>query len=271
MLEIFKPYGRPTRATMVLTGIAQLAMFVLLWYLVTLSGTDQAHGARRLHSFPSPPEVLSAFGFLITKKSLFVELWTSFSFNVRALVVSTLIAYPLCYLKIFAFMRPIIGSMTILRYLGVTGLTFTFMTLFNDVDAIKLAILVFGMTPWLVTGMAQTIDSIGTEEYNYAHTLKLGTIGTTWEVVIRSRLGDGIEIMRQNLAMSWMMVGTVEGLLRAGGGVGILLLESQKVLALDQIFAELTCILALGLLQDMSLRGLRRLVAPYDFVNTRSE
>jgi NitT/TauT family transport system permease protein len=253
--EIFKPYGTPSRRAMALVGIVELALVILVWYFLTP------------HGIPKPTAVVQAFGYLVDKRSLLYELWVSLVLNVQALAIASVIAYALCYLRPLPFMQPIIGAESLLRYIGVAGLTFTFMVLVNNTYQLKLAILAFAMTPWLVTSMSEVVRSISSEEFDHARTLKMGDVETTWQVIVRGRLADAIEVIRQNVAMSWMMVAAVEGLVRSGGGVGTLLLEESKYLALDQIFATLAAILALGLAQDTVLRLLRSWLCPYSSLN----
>ncbi len=257
---------------MAFVAIGELLAVLVLWYLMTPHGADlaSAENIHRSHAVPNPRSVLTALGYLITEKGLFAELGSSFMVNVEALATATALAMVMCYNKPFAFMRPIIGTVGLWRYLGITGLTYTFMMIFSDLRTVKFVVLVFAMTPWLVTGMSQAIASIDDSEFDHARTLKLGSLDTTWQVIVRARLGDTIEIVRQNLAMSWMMVAAAEGLVQNAGGIGVVLLTAQKVGRFDEIFAALFCILTLGLLQDYFLRLVRWLVARYDFINRSS-
>ena len=50
------------------------------------------------------------------------------------------------------------------------------------------------------------LDSINTQEYDLCKTLRMNNWQTMWEVVIVGRLDQAIEVMRQNFAISWMMI-----------------------------------------------------------------
>jgi NitT/TauT family transport system permease protein len=82
-------------------------------------------------------------------------------------------------------------------------------------------------------------------------------------VVIRGTLGDALELIRQNAAIAWTLLTLVEGLVRAEGGVGALLLNQTRHFHLAEVFAVQLSILAVGLLQDVALRGVRRLLCPH--------
>jgi len=69
--------------------------------------------------------------------------------------------------------------------------------------------------------------------------------------------------VRQNAAMGWMALTMVEGLVRAQGGIGALMLNENKHLQLDAVFALIGVVLMVGVAQDRALAWLRRTVCPY--------
>jgi hypothetical protein len=72
-----------------------------------------------------------------------------------------------------------------------------------------------------------------------------------------------LETLRQNAAMGWMMLTMVEGVVRSEGGVGTMLLNENKHLRLDAVFALILVVLLVGVVQDYALAWLRRIVCPY--------
>jgi NitT/TauT family transport system permease protein len=84
-----------------------------------------------------------------------------------------------------------------------------------------------------------------------------------WEVVIRGTADKAFETLRQNAAMGWMMLTTVEGVVRSEGGIGTMLLDENKHLALDAVFALILVVLVVGVAQDYALAYLRRVCCPY--------
>jgi ABC-type nitrate/sulfonate/bicarbonate transport system permease component len=63
--------------------------------------------------------------------------------------------------------------------------------------------------------------------------------------------------------MGWTLVTLVEGLVRAEGGIGDMLLNENKHFHLASIFAIQITILLYGLLQDYGLRVIRDTICPY--------
>jgi NitT/TauT family transport system permease protein len=84
-----------------------------------------------------------------------------------------------------------------------------------------------------------------------------------WEVVIRGTADQALEALRQNAAMGWMMLTMVEGVVRSEGGIGAMMLNENKHLQLDAVFALIGVVLVVGVVQDAALAWLRRTVCPW--------
>jgi NitT/TauT family transport system permease protein len=125
------------------------------------------------------------------------------------------------------------------------------------------ALLVFGMTVFFVTSMVDVVASIPRDTFDHARTLRMGEWRATWEVVVRGTADKAMEVLRQNAAIGWMMLTMVEGISRAEGGVGAMLLNQNKHFHLPEVFAIQILILTVGILQDYALGGLKRLLFPY--------
>jgi NitT/TauT family transport system permease protein len=69
--------------------------------------------------------------------------------------------------------------------------------------------------------------------------------------------------MRQNAAIGWLMLTMVEGISRAEGGLGAMLLNTQKYFRMDAIYAIQIVILLVALFQDYVIGVIRRLLCPY--------
>jgi NitT/TauT family transport system permease protein len=71
-----------------------------------------------------------------------------------------------------------------------------------------------------------------------------------YEVDIRGRVAEIFEALRQNQAMGWMMLTAVEGIAKSEGGVGTLLLQSQRTWNLDEVYAIQLTLWITGMLID---------------------
>ncbi len=229
----------------------QVGAFLLLWI------------RSPFEVLPRPDEVWNAFQELWWKKGLGPELINSFMTNVKALGISLVISLGLAYLTVFPFFRPLVTALSKGRFLGLVGISFAFAIVIGGGQTLKVSLMVFGMVVFFVTSMAAVVAEIPKEAFDHARTLRMNEWQVVWEVVILGTFDKALEVLRQNAAIGWMMLTMVEGNQRSLGGVGAMMLNEQKYLQLDSVFAIILCILVLGLFQDYILGLLRRLVCPY--------
>jgi NitT/TauT family transport system permease protein len=212
---------------------------------------------------PQPMEVLRAFEGLWMTQGLARELGTSFSLNLQALALSTLLSLALSYLTVLPFFRPVALAVSKGRFLGLIGLTFVFTLMVGGGRPLKLSLLVFGMTVFFITSMASVVLEIPRERFDHARTLRMGEWQVVWEVVVLGTADRAIEVLRQNAAIGWMMLTMVEGISRSEGGIGAMLLNQNKHFHIAEVFAIQITILLVGLFQDYLIGGFQRLLCPY--------
>jgi NitT/TauT family transport system permease protein len=214
-------------------------------------------------SLPAPREVWSAFGALWWKGGMGPELFTTLKLITHALVLTVAISMALSYLTVIAFFRPLVAAVSKLRFLGLTGLVFPFTLLTGGGYALKVLLLTFGMTTFFVTAMAQVVMEIPREQFDHLRVLGASEVRIIWEAVVRGTLDKAFDITRQNLAMGWAMITMVEGISRAEGGIGALILNQNKHFHLAEVYAILFAILGLGLILDYAMGLCVRLLCPY--------
>jgi NitT/TauT family transport system permease protein len=212
---------------------------------------------------PRPDEVARALGGLWMNQGLGGELWTSFTSNLQALAITTVIALGLSYLTVLPVCRPVVTAVSKGRFIGLTGLTFLFTLIFGGGHPLKISLLVFGMTVFFVTSMASVVAAIPKEKFDYARSLRMSEWRVVWEVVVLGTADQAIEVLRQNAAMGWMMLTMVESISRSEGGVGAMLLNQNKHFHLAEVFAIQILILLLGMTQDYGIGIAKRLFCPY--------
>jgi len=211
---------------------------------------------------PKPREVFHALGEM-WMQGLGGELITSFYLNLQAIAFSTVLSLLMAYLTVIPFFRPIVSLLSKLRFLSMVGLTFFFTLMATTGHELKLFLLVFSVSVFFVTGMAEVVASIPKERFDLARTLRMGEWRVVWEVVVLGQADKALETLRQNAAMGWMMLTMVEGISRSEGGVGAMLLNQNKHFHLSAVFAIQLTILVLGLGQDYAIGLLRKIFCPY--------
>jgi NitT/TauT family transport system permease protein len=167
--------------------------------------------------------------------------------------------------------RPLVAGLSKLRFTGMVGWGFVLALYARGGHQLALWMLVFGMTPFFLTSMAAVVAAIPRDRFDHARTLQMGEWRVVWEVIVRGTLDQALEVLRQNAAMGWMMLTMVEGIVRSERGLGTLLLNENKHLQLDAVFAMILVVLLVGALQDGALAWLRRALCPAaDLVKERS-
>ena len=250
-LDAFQPNRAVSTATMRIIIAVQIAMALLIWWLSPWA------------VLPTPPEVFAALGRLWSQEGLGQELITSFLMNVEALLITAAIALGLSYLTVLPAVRPIVAAISKGRFLGLIGLTFVFTLMVGGGRPLKLALLVFGMTVFFITSMASVVEEIPKAAFDHARTLRMSEWRAVWDVVILGTMDKAIEVFRQNAAIGWMMLTMVEGISRAEGGVGAMLLNQNKHFHLAEVFAIQILILVVGLGQDYLIGVAKQFLCPW--------
>lgn len=245
----------PNRAvdatTMAIVSVAWACAAVAVWL------------ASPWKSLPSPLEVWHALGEMWWHFGLGPELFSTLSLIGVALGLTLVVSLGLSYLTVVALFRPLVMAVSKLRFLSLTGLVFPFTLITGGGQALKILLLTFGMTTFFVTSMAQAVVEIPREQFDSMRVLGASQLRTLWEVVILGTLDKALDITRQNLAMGWAMITMVEGISRAEGGVGALILNQYKHLHLAEVYAILAAILIVGLLLDYLMGLLIRFLCPH--------
>jgi NitT/TauT family transport system permease protein len=156
-----------------------------------------------------------------------------------------------------------VAAVSKLRFLGLTGLVIPFTLITGGGYELKVWLLTFGMTTYFVTAMAQVVLDIPREQYDHMRALGAGELRTLWETVILGTADKALDVLRQNLAIGWTMITMVEGISRAEGGLGAMILNQNKHFRLAEVYAIMILILVVGLLLDYLMGVLARVACPY--------
>jgi NitT/TauT family transport system permease protein len=249
--EAFLPNRVVDRGTAALIVGAWIAVALLVWLLSPFQ------------TLPKPGEIWSALGTLWWHEGMGPEIFTTMRLIGHATLLTVVISLLLSYATVLAFLRPAVQAVSKLRFLGLTGLVFPFTLLTGGGYALKVALLTFGMTTFFVTSMAQVVLEIPRAEFDYLRVIGGSELRIVWEVVVRGTLDRALDVLRQNVAMGWAMITMVEGISRAEGGIGALILNENKHFLLAEVYAILLVILLLGLAMDYGMGVLSNLLCPY--------
>ena len=251
MKNIFKPFASISKQTTIIMIVVQVIVTLLIWH-TTSNGL-----------IPKPGNVAIAFGKLITTKLLIDNMLVSLVLTLKAMFYSIIITLFFAYASVIPFFKSIAQFIVKCRYLTLTGLIFIFTLLTKDGSELKLSLLVFGIVPFFVTSFLSVIVRINPQEYELCKTLGYNNWQTLYEVIIIGKADQVFEILRQNFAISWLMITMVEGLSMSEGGIGSLLIKYNKYNDLTNVIALQLVIFIIGLCFDFLLGTTRHWLFPH--------
>jgi ABC-type nitrate/sulfonate/bicarbonate transport system permease component len=209
------------------------------------------------HLFPTPSQVWDGMQSLYNE-GLVVHIGSSLGLCLQAAIISLLISLTIVYLSPLPALKPVATFFSRLRYLPLTGITFYLTILVSGARTMQVWVLVVFMSLYFITSLLGVLKDIPADEINHARSLKCSRWEILWEVVIKGRLDYVLDVLRQNLAIIWMMLVTVESILVAAGGLGVLIKNSDKFANHGRIVALQIIILLIGLLLDWILHVTRK-------------
>ena len=254
MKRVFSPFEVLSGQAKSFIMLAFIAFITLFWVFISVSSTT--------HLFPSIKQVLSGFSDLYSD-GLVVHVFSSLGLFLKATLISIVISLIFCYSAPISAFKPLAVFISKLRYLPLTGISFYISILIHEARSVQVWILVVFMTTFLTTSLLQMLTDIPEEELDHARTLGCSRWEILLEVVIKGRLDYVFEMVRQNLAMIWMMLVTVESILASAGGIGFLIKNNDKLGDNGKVIALQIIIITIGVSLDFLLTKLRKLIFRY--------
>jgi NitT/TauT family transport system permease protein len=247
---LFSPLKTISSKSFGLLVFGQIVFFLVLWVVATPP------------VIPKPWEVLQAFVDLFGQGivgHLIVSLWL----YCEAVLLSTALSLLLCYAATMSFFGPIASVWGKFRFLGMTGIPFLFTLYISGAHNLKLALLTFSISVFMVVGMLDVLNAISRVKFDLARTLRMNDWEIVWEVMVLGRVDVLFDVVRQNAAVGFFMLGMAESLFRSEGGIGAVLAAQDKHMQLSAVAAIQLMIFGIGLLQDWMFGRLKYLCCPY--------
>jgi NitT/TauT family transport system permease protein len=249
--SLFTPLTVINKRTFLILAVVEAAIALLIWQLT----------AGEL--IPTPGRVVAAVLSILGSDYFYANLVKSLELIVEGMGISIAIALVVAYLSLIPVFKPVAEFVIKCRYLTLTGLIFFFTLITSSGHSLKLSLLIFGIVPFFVTSLLSVIDAINVQEYEMCKTLRMSNWRALLEVVIIGRFDLVIEVIRQNFAIAWIMITAVEGISMSEGGLGTMLIKSNKFINIDNAFAILVIIFLLGILFDYLLGVIRGWLFPH--------
>jgi NitT/TauT family transport system permease protein len=208
---------------------------------------------------PSPTDVLRAFPTLHFEEALVRSAGWSLYRVGMGFLLSAAVAIPLglvmgTFPKVKHFLAPLVDP---LRFLPISALVPLFLVWFGIEEAMKIMLLFAGIFVYLLPLVVEAVDNV---EEVYLQTAV--TLGATRGQLVRHVLIPGSlpaigEALRVMNGIGWTYVILAE-IVNARYGLGHLITVAGKRSHVDQIFAGVLVILAIGVVTDWMIRILNR-------------
>lgn len=251
--SLLSPFEKINSNRALLISLAWV-VFVLLFWFANSSGDK--------HLFPTPMQVWNGFTGL-WNEGLVVHISTSLILCFQSVVLAMVLSLTIAYLSVVPILKPIAEVVSKFRYLPLVGLTYYMTVLMKDARSMQISVLVIFMSTYFITSLLSMVRDVPTEEIDHARTLGCSRWEVLWEVIVKGRLDMVFDILRQNLAIIWMMLVMVESILIASGGIGVLIKNSDKMFNHGRVVALQIIILLVGLGLDLALNSLRKMLFQY--------
>jgi NitT/TauT family transport system permease protein len=128
---------------------------------------------------------------------------------------------------------------------------------------VKILLLTLGQLFYLVTTVSGVVRNIPEAKFDDARTLNMSEWLSVWYVVIRGTVAEAIDAIRDNAAIGWAMLMFVEGIIRSEGGIGVMMLNTDKHVNWAETYALAVTILLVGVAQDWIIGQIRKASCPY--------
>lgn len=256
IFKLFTPFKSLTKLERILSNVALVLFITILW----------SYGGSKY--IPSPMDIIKALPTLFTEKELMRNYFQSLGFCFKAIIYSSLISLIVSYISVLPLFSSLCSFMRKFRFLPSAGLSVLFMKLTPTMDKGMLWMMVFGVTTWLIDSMVGVALSITAEEVMYAKSLRLTRFQMWRELLVYGKAAQMFNAVIGNFAMAWMLLASVEMLVKSNGGIGVVLSDCYKYYRYDQVYAVQLIILTTGNVLDMLLNMISGLLFPYTQLDT---
>jgi NitT/TauT family transport system permease protein len=242
--------SRKTARSLMLAGVA---VFFGGWCLLSYGGFVPSV------ILPSPTDVLKAFPVLHFEEALVRSAIASFYRVMMGFLLAAVVAIPLGLLMgtfppVKHFFAPVLDP---LRFLPISALVPLFIVWFGIEDLQKIMFLFVGTVVYLLPLVVEAVENVDDVYLQTATTLGATRGQLVWHVLVPGSLPAIGEALRVMNGIGWTYVILAE-VINAPHGLGALINVAGKRSHVDQIFALVLVILAIGVVTDQIIRFINK-------------
>jgi len=230
-------------------ALAGLLSFLAVWCVLSYTGLVPTV------ILPSPTEVIRAFPVLHFEEALVRSAGWSLYRVGMGFVLSALVAIPLGLLMgtfpaVKHFLSPLVDP---LRFLPISALVPLFLVWFGIEETMKIMLLFVGIFVYLLPLVVEAVENVDDVYLQTATTLGASRWQLVRHVLVPGSLPAIGEALRVMNGIGWTYVILAE-IVNARLGLGHIITVAGKRSHVDQIFAGVLVILAIGVATDFLIR-----------------
>lgn len=201
---------------------------------------------------PSPMEVLRSLKSLWSERKLFSNVVSSFIRVAEGFFVALLLGFPLglamgSFSRIKAMFAPL---MVFGGYLPIPALVPLFMSLFGTTELQKVMFLAFAFGIYLLPLFVRAIEEVDNVYLLTAYTLGANKWQAVRHVLLAISLPNLYDAMRMGFGVGWGYIILAEMVDMGSGGLGALILGSQRIGPKEHIYLVLLVIVTMAFITD---------------------
>lgn len=158
-----------------------------------------------------------------------------------------------------ATFAPFVTTLSMVPALAILPILFI---LFGVGEISKIALIVLGLTPFMIRDLSQRVLEIPEEQWIKAQTLGASSAHLCFRVILPQILPRLIDTVRLSLGPAWLFLISAEAI-SADSGLGYRIFLVRRYLSMDLILPYVAWITLLAFCFDFGLRALRRRRYPW--------
>lgn len=253
----FTPKGTISRRWGLAVSIASFALLLAVWWAITAAELVNPM------FLPSPVDTAAAAVDML-QRGFLTDIWVTVYRVMAGFLIATVVALPLgifvgTYAPVTAFVQPMFSF---IRYMPASAFIPLFIFWIGIGESEKIAVIILGSLPQLVLMIANSIRSVPMPLIEASYTLGTNRANVLWKIILPRTWPDIVDTLRIVLGWAWTYVIVAE-IVAASAGIGYTILQSQRSVAVDQIFMAILTLGLIGLVVDYALIFLNRVLFPW--------
>lgn len=243
--RVFIPQGSISKHAYTVLAVLTFAFVFFAWFFLTNTGiVDPSFMPTPQHTVDSAVQLFKTHDFI---KDIGIS-----TYRVLAgFLISAVVALPLglligTYAPIDALIEPL---MSFVRYLPATAFIPLFILWIGIDESEKIALIIMGSLPQLLLMVAVDVRKVPHDLVEVSYTLGTKPSHVLWKVILPASMPHILDSLRMVLGWAWTYVVVAE-MVGASAGIGYMMIQSQRMLNVGNIFVGLLAIGLLGLFFD---------------------